>query len=95
MQQAKSVPASVDEKKSKKTINRTNHVHAEGLLLFPSTHSSSWYRSLEHHSRVSLYLELRSDLPFSSLKYDAAITAPLSAIQLPVNRITDLYLPTP
>jgi hypothetical protein len=43
----------------------------------------------------TIYLELRNDLPFSTLKYDNAIIAPLSAMQLPVNRITGLYLPTP
>ena len=44
---------------------------------------------------IAIYLELRDRPPFSNLKYDSAMTAPLSAIQLPVNRITDLYRPTP
>ena len=39
---------------------------------------------------TAIYLALRDRPPFSNLKYDSAIIAPLSAMQLPVNRITDL-----
>ena len=45
--------------------------------------------------KIAIYLELRDRPPFSTLKYDSAMIAPLRAMQLPVNRITDLYRPTP
>jgi hypothetical protein len=44
---------------------------------------------------IAIYLELRDRPPFSNLKYDNAMIAPLSAMQLPVNKITDMYRPTP
>jgi hypothetical protein len=44
---------------------------------------------------ILAYLDARDHPTFSTLRYDNAIIAPLSAMQLPVNKITDLYLPTP
>jgi hypothetical protein len=42
-----------------------------------------------------VFLQLRCRPPFSTLTYDSAMIAPLSAMQLPVNKITDLYLAAP
>lgn len=71
------------------------HQRTTRWIMFSSKHTLSRTITLQHFGRVPVYLELRDRPRFSSLKYDSAIMAPLSAIQLPVNKITDLYLPTP